>query len=375
MKGLKHYALAALLILSALAFANQVDDMRNTYAGILGGRLTHWDGVAMAAVMICFLLAALVYMFGKAIGSDPLVRYAKTELLQVAASSLIIFFIVELLFTLSTGSGFDFMVKVIGADSYIPCGAAPLGKFYIWSDNGEFGAGPIGAFKCKLQEKISGLEGAYGEVEKGNKWRERFTSTCFMLFSVPVYCGDWSMSMHKKVEEAHLLATKITSLLISLHAQYVLASYVEKNMLAVFLPLGILLRIFPLTRGAGGLFISMALGFFFIWPTFYLLTDPTFVHVDEPETPSLDRQPGMCFNGFKGTAIILSQAIGGDDGAAASEGFASVENAKLLVYQLDVATQFYPFVSLVVTLAFMKFMTPLFGGDMGDFTRMVSRLG
>jgi len=363
-----------LLLASAHAAADPTFSAK--YENMFTNQLGNWPQLAMAAILIGVFFNALIYMVGKMLDSESIKKYAKVELLQVTASALMIFFAVELLFTLSTGSGVSFITdNVIGANSYVSCGAEANGKFFIWHPGSRFGIGPIGAFKCKLQEKITALDNVYTTVVDGNRKWERYTSMCFSLFSVPVYCGDWDIAVHKKVEEAHLLAAKIVGLLIPLHAEYALASYIENNMLSVFLPLGLILRILPVTRGIGALFISIAVGFFFIWPTFFILTDPSFVHVGEAESPGQERQEGACFTGFKGTSMIISSTIGTDGSGGGSESFAGVEDPEQFVFQMGVTAQFYPFVSLVITLVFIRMLAPLLGGEMGDLTKMITRLG
>jgi hypothetical protein len=204
--------------------------------------------------------------------------------MQVTASSLMIFFAVALIYQLTdsiNGTGNDisamsFMGELIGAGSVIPCAASDNGGgkeiFDIWQDS-RFGAGPMGAFKCKIQEKITALDRAYNNVYKANFPVERLTSMCINIFGAPVYCFDWNLDLHIAVEKAHLIATKIVGLLITLHAQFIMAEYIQRNMLSVFLPMGLLLRVFPITRGVGGLFIALAVGFFFVFPLFVLLTD------------------------------------------------------------------------------------------------------
>jgi hypothetical protein len=312
-------------------------------------------------------------MASKAMQSEELRRYAVSEFMQVSASALMIAFAAQLLYSLSTGSGMDFMGDIIGHSSAVACGAAPTGVFNLWKASDDFGIGPLGAFRCKIQEKINVLDSAYDAVYRANKGDERWTSTCINIFGFPVYCGDWDFAFHKRVEEAHLVETKIVSLLMPLHALYALATYVENNMLAVFLPAGLVLRIFPLTRGVGGLFIAIALGFFFVWPTFFILTDPTFVKADEPATPNDQRVEGQCFTGFKGTAVLLQNVF--SNSVPGSESSLAIEDAKGKVYQLTVSIMFYPFVAFVITLIFIRALTPLMGGDLGEFMKMVSRLG
>jgi len=340
-------------------------------------RVNGWWGLAITAILICIAFNTLVYMLGFALESQEIKNYAKSEFLQVSASSLMIFFAVSLIFTVTTAgganvSGFNFMADLLGdGASSISCAAAQTGRFFFWKGEGDFGQGPIGAFKCKLQEKISALDNALAGVERGNQAVEQFTSICYYILGVPVYCGDWDLSMHKRVEEAHLVASKIVDLQVSLNAQFVLAEYVQRNMLSVFLPFGLVLRIFPFTRGVGGLFIAMGVGFFFVWPTFFLLTDPTFVKVNNP--PSQAMQQGMCFTGFRGSSVLLAGVV--QTGGAGQQSDLAILQGKDLVYQMTIATMFYPFVALVLTLIFIRAMTPLLGGDMGELMKMVSRLG
>jgi hypothetical protein len=115
----------------------------------------------------------------------------------------------------------------------------------------------------------------------------------------------------------------------------------------------------------------MGVGFFFVWPTFFLLTDPTFIKVNDP--PSQEKQVGMCFTGFKGSAVLLAGVV--QSGGAGEESDLAIAQGKELVYTMTIATLFYPFVALALTLIFVRAMTPLLGGDLGDLMRMVSRLG
>ena len=367
----------AILFLSQLASASAFDDYVLKQRTYFQNRVDGWWGIAITAILICISFNTLVYILGFALESQEIKNYAKSEFLQVSASSLMIFFAVALIFTVTSGggtrvSGFDFMSDLLGdGASSISCTATQTGRFIFWKGEADFGQGPIGAFKCKIQEKINALDAAYADVSHANQAVEQFTSICYYLLGVPVYCGDWDMGMHKRVEEAHLVSSKIVDLQVALHSEFVLAEYVQRNMLSVFLPFGLVLRIFPFTRGVGGLFIAIGVGFFFVWPTFFLLSDPTFIKVNNP--PSQTMQQGICFTGFRGSAVLLAGVV--QTGGAGQQSDIAILQGKDLVYQMTVATQFYPFVALVLTLIFIRAMTPLLGGDMGELMKMVSRLG
>jgi hypothetical protein len=328
-----------------------------------------WIPLAVSALLLCLFFNVLVYMAGMAFESDHLKRYAKSEFLQTTAGSLMIFFAVALLYGLTSGSAIDLMGEAIGKGSTVACAAADGGQYRVFGSV-QFGGGPLGAFKCKVQEKITALDSAYRNIAQENKPTELWTSVCFSLFGAPVWCGDWDEERHMEVEIAHYTATRIVSLLMPLHAQYVLAEYLQKNMLSVFLPIGLLLRILPFTRGIGGLFIALSVGFFFIFPTFFILTDPTYVRADERLQ---DRIGGICYSGFKG-ATVLVYNIFNLQGSSGAGSLASARGADL-VYQVSIATVFYPFIALVLTLAFVRALTPLLGGDLGELMKMVSRLG
>jgi len=377
------FALAAFAILAFSGIAHAADafeDYLGNQQKYFQNRVNSWWQIAVVAILICVFFNVLVYMLGSFLSSQEIKNYAKAEFLQVSASSLMIFFAVALLFTVTSGGGpdptnvsaFDFMGGLLGTGaSSISCAAVPNGIFKIWEGDTQFGSGPIAAFKCKLQEKINALDNAFAKVAKYNGEKERLTSMCNYLFGVPVWCGDWNLDLHKEVEQSHLVAQKITDLSVSLHAQFVLAEYVQKNMLTVFLPFGLVLRIFPLTRGVGGLFIAIGVGFFFVWPTFFLLSDPSFVKVNNP--PDQPTQQGLCFTGFRGSAVLLAGLVYNTESGEQSD--LAIAEGKELVYMMTIGTMFYPFVALVLTLIFIRAMTPLLGGDMGDLMKMVSRLG
>ncbi len=367
---------AILLLVQLASSTSAFEDYLTKQQTYFQNRVGGWWGIAVTAILICIAFNTLVYMLGFALESQEVKNYAKAEFLQVSASSLMIFLAVSLIFTVTSGSanvsGFYFMGDLLGdGASSISCAASQTGRFYFWKGEGDFGQGPIGAFKCKLQEKINALDNAYADVSHANLAVEQYTSICYYLLGVPVYCGDWDLGMHKRVEEAHLVASKLVDLQVALHSEFVLAEYVQRNMLSVFLPFGLVLRIFPLTRGVGGLFIAIGVGFFFVWPTFFLLTDPTFVKVNNP--PSQAMQQGVCFTGFRGSAVLLAGVV--QTGGAGQQSDLAILQGKDLVYQMTIATQFYPFIALVLTLIFIRAMTPLLGGDMGELMKMVSRLG
>lgn len=367
---------AVLLVLASLSFADiqQFESTtKESFSSKLGAQGGSWYPLAILAILTTIFAIALIYMAGTALHAEGLKKYARAELLQTAASALMIVFAVALIYELSGGGAFAILGKVLGEGSSLGCAAAPGGRFLLWENNPGFGSGPIAAFQCKTQERINGAEACYADIYSKNKFQEAQTSFCISFFGFPVYCYDWDLQKHADVEQAHLLATKLVSILIALHAEFALAGYVGSTMLPVFLPLGLVLRIFPFTRGVGGLFIAMAIGFYFIWPTFAVLSDPSLIRVSATEQPSDTLQKG-CFTGFKGAATIMNSAFASSVSGVGITQLA-LENCTSSLYQITISTMFYPFVAFVIAMIAIRAMTPLLGGDMGDMMRMVARLG
>jgi hypothetical protein len=317
-----------------------------------------WGVMALLAVLAVFFALTIIYMFGHGFGLENVKRFAKAEFYEFGASTFIILFVAYLLW--AGGNIFGFInEKVIGTGSTVICNGRVQNVVNV--------GGPIAIAKCNIQDKIIQLDKLYDRVYKNNMKIETWASACFILFGVQIFCGDWVV--HSVVEQAHLIGEKIVPLQVSLHAQYVLLEYISKNMLGVFLPLGILLRVFPLTRGMGGLLIATALGFYFVFPIIFVLTDPTFVKADSTFTPPLT-QGEACFDSFKGaTAVYNSFLMPSLDSVEMSYG--SVTD---LLSRLTVSMMFYPFVAFAVTIIFIRSLTPVLGGDTGDLARMVAKL-
>lgn len=324
-----------------------------------GSGVYGWGLLSLLATLAVFFALVVIYMFGHAFSLENVKRFAVSEFFEVVASAAMIILIVFLLWEASSGGLFTFISEsVLREGSTIVCGT----KIRHVTD-----LGPLEVAKCKVQGKITQLDDIYQRIYDKNMKLETWGSTCLILFGVQVYCGDWSV--HSVVEQAHLLGEKIVPLQVSLHGQYALLEYINENMLAVFLPLGILLRVLPLTRGLGGLLMAVAIGFYFVFPIVLVLTDPTFVRAP-PSQVSPITSSQACFASFRGAVAVYNSFILPSIGDAQL----SYGNWSELLVQLTVQILFYPFIAFAVAIVFIRSLTPVLGGDTGDIMRMVGKL-
>ncbi|MBM3229821.1 hypothetical protein FJZ26_05295 [Candidatus Parvarchaeota archaeon] len=317
-----------------------------------------WELAAMLAVSICFFATALIYMFGHAFSMENIKRYANSEMLQVVASAVLISTAVFIL-----QGALNYTVQyVVGEDSIAVCKGQEFAIF-------DYSAGPISFAACKIEESIDLLENCYQQTYQNNLGVERQASTCVNIKGIPVYCGDWFL--HSEVEQSHLIGYKIVPLLTNLYGQRSMMDYLAENMLAVFLPVGLILRVFPPLRGIGGLLIATAIGFYFVYPTIYLINDPTFVKKTRTEDTSYVDPIPACYPGFKGSAAVLSiPPLPGGRGPIAPK----CPDAASLITKVTINLTLYPFVALVATLIFIRVAAPILGGDTGEILRMTSKL-
>ena len=301
-------------------------------------------------------------MLGRSLSLENVKRFAISEFLQVVASTILIILLINLV---SYAAYFTF-TYLIGGGSTVLCAGT---QYSFTAVGGQIGDSPISFAKCRVQERISELEALHLEIFTNNLKTEALSQTCYSFAGIQAYCGYWTM--YGDVERAHLVASKIPPLLIHLHAQYSILDYISANMLAIFLPIGILLRAIPLTRGAGGLFIAAALGFYFLLPAFIVVMDPTYVRGESPPSGGVESPMvfNSCYPGFSGVSTLMEEVEQGASGNSAQLDLFTSQIA-----QITVGTMFYPFIALALTLIFVRTAAPILGGDAGELTRMVSKV-
>ncbi len=358
-----------ILTLSPLLYATATDAFSwsdpNALMGRAAGYYTHgtgaWYQMTILAIAICIFANTIVYVFGRVAHAPHVMQFAKAEFFQVTASAVMIFVLVA-----GGAEAFNY-IKTSGI---MPAGTTTLcygTAMDVW------GTGPFGIIRCHLQEKIEYTESLYNQAWLLNKDTEPLTTYSLYLFNIPVYVWDWNTELHSQMESAHYIANKLTPIGISLHAQFMFAEYLAQNMLTVFLPLGLLLRIFPILRGLGSLMVAMAIGFFFVFPIAYILMDPTTVRPD-PTTliPAVDNtKANVCYTSFSGMVSTYTQVApkAASDASTLDLGQVGAEMAKL-----QIEAFFYPLAALACALLFITIATPILGGDSGEIMHFMSKV-
>ena len=315
---------------------------------------TGWMGICIIAVLITAILHGMLFGIGIAINSQHLQRYAKSELLQTAATAVMLIVLLGMLeqaFAMAAGFG------------QVTCAL-----------NDKVITDPIEADMCYTQDLLNKVNNAYNEAfnADGAAGKESYYSFSFSFFAFPVWIGSLDDSIYKEIETYHSICYISVNLMMALSAKMFLLIYIQENMLAFFLPVGIILRTFHFTRGIGAFFIAMAIGFFFVYPiTSFLMSGAE--APDKPEMPDIF-STGMCgipiFGSFSFGAASLSQ---GSTAAAANQ-IAISDDLASFVADIQTKLLFNNLVAFAITITFLRYATTILGGDTAPFMGMVGRL-
>ncbi|MCD6227520.1 hypothetical protein J7J90_03440 [Candidatus Micrarchaeota archaeon] len=313
-----------------------------------------WALYAILSLFFVLMLAAIVYMLGKSFNIPQAEAWAKVELLNIFGSFLLLIMILVILNAIYS----VFMGSMLQGSAYC------LKEGYDGNHTMDFAM-------CKVQAQITTLDNLWAQANEANKPQEVEASTCYSLWGLTLWCGDWYGDLRQRIESAHYVGTKVLGLLIPLHAEFVLMRYIAQNMLAVFLPLGIVLRCFPPTRGPAGLLIAMSIGLYFVFPALNFVLDPstTQPQIDQPITNQ--KTDYACFQGFKNTITQIQYETDVEQSQIMTY---SYEQAADIIADITITGLFYPMVAFAGAVMFIYVTAPFFGGEVMDFYRVVSKM-
>ncbi len=370
--------------------------------------LASWEVGYVPIIAVVSLTATAIYAtllgFAKAFNMPNLERFAKSELAQVIATVLMTAF---LLFFV--GSALEVASSLIGGNIYCAGELYTFGGYEFDPSEGiVYENQPLNkAFeliKCKLRtrgkEVGEFIDSMFPQLTQtsplpslSGRAAELYMIYFLYYFSasvlgIPIYNGQFGLgggwagaaggellSVYGLVEQSRLLLMFAVNVLVAINSQYALVLYIQKTFLAIFLPLGILLRSFYFTRSIGALFISLALSLYFVYPVVYILLDPGFAPSstsEEEPAPSSVSSLG-CVNTMNSFATVMSSFASVQQQTAAvgeSEGQASISDYSRFYLELLI----HPLVSLSISLLVARYVMHLLGGDPYAFARFAAKV-
>ncbi|MFA5106484.1 MAG: hypothetical protein WC506_06015 [Candidatus Micrarchaeia archaeon] len=247
-------AMAFLALLATPAFASIIPDLGLTTDGLFsnlyavvsgpGADLYSWVPLTSLTLATAILLIGLAYMAGSFLQNPKIIAWAKENLFQAGGSAVLII-------------GFFFLLTTVNGISHA--------TFCSPSDPAD----------CNHIYKAKEYATVVGKTLVAN-----FISLNIFNIALSVYGtlqinirpGGFGLSfsiapMFRPIMDAMgLIMNFLTAAWAEWVAQTFLLDFIEKQMLAIFLPIGILLRSFPFTRSAGGALLALVFGLYFVYP-------------------------------------------------------------------------------------------------------------
>ena len=219
--------------------------------------------LANVLVVVFLTISGIVYMIGNVFASPRVIEYSKA-LLKITLQNVFILFIIYFLL-----SWLDTVGSVFATSSLAYPGERISRDFGQWSGMQDYIESYLMGLKNSLE---TGLRFIFTiSVMAG-----LFSALQFMLslsslgltgqFMVPLGSGFSSL-----VNFLSYGVTLLVAVIINVELQYQIFTIIGKNIFPLLLPFGIMLRTFPLTRGAGSALLAIAIGFGIFLPIAYLI--------------------------------------------------------------------------------------------------------
>jgi hypothetical protein len=329
-----------------------------------GAWFPEWTVVCTTIAMITFFIVVLLQMVAKAFSIQGLNMWVRAEYAQVAVSFLIIFFAFAMVTAGNTVAS-HITANVAAASGNIPLqNAISSGSLTNPTRIGQAYIGKL--LRCEAD--------IYSTIFIYNFFSEFFSKMSIDTTGTEPIGGGWALG--GVVSLLHYLNNNILYLALFNYVQYFVLQFSQFTMLQVFLPIGLILRAFPATRGAGGLVTAFSLGFAFVFPICYVLivammpnADAVCSQITVMNKEAKDAHSDPCLNN-EGAQMVKYYQLKSEKGRVT--GIITFIQESINIFFLQ--SMFYPLVALIVTFTFIRQTGSLMGADLAEIGRGLMKI-
>jgi len=317
-----------------------------------------WQGMAISAVLASFFLVAIAYMIAKAFNHEGLGKWVRSELYQVLANALLVVGLIALV-----------ELAVSGA-SAVTADIAQAAGGLQYAGAGQYVDNPFVLSQLFLDENIQCLKTWFLRLFIADSIIEPIEQFNVGIAGMDVV--SLSMVLGPVVSALYFASHNVVFLLLANYFQRHLLIFIFQTMFTVFLPIGIILRTLPVTRGFGGFLISVSIGLYLVYPLSYsamLLTTRQMeagecqLSIRESELRGIQITDPASFSYHKGIADRLLDTVLDDLNV-----FRNVMPFFLFRSFL------FPLVALTLVFTFVRATSAFFGADIAEMGRGLVKL-
>lgn len=352
-----------------------------------------WFGISMGAVMIALTVSGILFSVGYALSINQLKQTGRAELMQAVASLVLVLFLFgtlglegSLIGTIQTSTGL--IAAGLATSSPEKFGITPAEYQQIIAAGGIVSIDPFTVADAFLLRLVDCMQSQYTSAMNNAQFAEIFAN---MQLKIEIDTGpppegtQWALptdffkmiggadSINSQVQRGELLADDVTWTSILIYAQLALMKFIETSMFTIFLPIGIILRAFPPTRGAGAVLVALAIGLYVVFPLTYLL----FYIATPNAVEGCNLTIPVSVSAIQPNCPIYPSTTTQTAGAAMADTYAAESN--LMVIQ-NVATQvkylvwLYLLMAISITFIFVRSAAGILGADISEIGRSMFKM-
>jgi len=305
-----------------------------------------WQSIALAVVMLSFLMGAVAYAVGVGFNMPKLKAWAKDEFFQTLATAIIaggLFMVIPSINLLITS-------LTIGASSCMPQNNGDV-KTQIET---EHVPASFAVATCFLYEQMSVLKTTYVMLGVVNFSSALYINMGWYLAPMQLGISFAPFSGLTSINDYIGMIMNFAGVaIVALYANIIMLEFLERSLMGLF-PVGLALRAFPFTRSAGGALIALCIGFYVVYP----LLAAASTAVCEANLQEIETE-----------RCVLGGIVPEPE---ASMEFQSIDTSELdcfdffimrISYKAFIVGVFVPFFNITLTFAFMRHFATLVGSE------------
>ena len=329
-------------------------DLWSALFGASGG----WASTVLLIGLMVFFMVTLIYMLGVAFQLPHLKSWAKSEYMQV-----IITFLLTAALIAASAQVWSLMVDSVS--SFYKVSHPEMANPNLYYEPFSFAQSFINTTLISCEKNV------YTTIYPINYYyRVASRLTAEGIGNDPA--GGWYTSAYTGFFE---YITGHVQYLLLLHYVQIRFLSLIKYVMPLLIEIGLVLRVFPYSRGAGGLLMAIGFGFFIIYPIsiamlMTLLPSPTYSFCTGFHPPPLlDMSDVNCVQ-TPGDMMQVKMDIQASQGEVGS--LMSQLETFLPVFYLQ--GMFLPLVALTITFTFIRQTGAIFGADLAEIGRGLIKL-
>ncbi len=334
-----------------------------------------WETITIIAVLLSFAISAVMIMFSRLFQLPALEQWAKAEMVFTISTVVLVICIFALIDVIQP------VIVQIVRDMTEANFASTTGQTLLSPDNATLMDFAL-AYMKSVFTCITGILKFLMKLSFPAEMAASFTTDAFMFDLVT----GWAFK--SVVQSIRNVANYMTFTIFIYYVFVHIMRFIQATALTVFLPVGIVLRQFPPTRGSGAFILAFALGFYFVFPFAYIIA----VNIAPqtmacPIVPEFDYIPASCGSAnpdsaFASTLWVESSgnrvlnflnSLGTYISDVSLDPFSVVPDAleftggQLTGFAINLCC--LPFLAMVITMSFILSTTNLFGANLPEVGR------